>query len=141
MNIIPRKSFEEMDNFFHDDDWFFPVFSSKKFFEPDMDVYETEKNVVAKLSLPDINPDDVKVSVENGVLKIFGEFEEKNEENEKNYWKKEIRKGSFQRSARIPAEVNEEKTEAVYEKGILKITLPKVEEKKKKGREIKVKTK
>jgi len=142
MNIIPQKPFGELDNFFRDDDWFFPVFSRKSF-DPDMDVYETEEDVIAEVSLPNINPENVNVWVEDGVLKISGEFEEKDEEEEKgkNYWRKEICKGSFQRAVRLPSEVDEDKTEATYEKGTLKVTLPKTEPKKKKGKEIKVKAK
>ncbi len=142
MNIIPRKTFGELENFFSDDDWFFPVFS-KKSFDPDMDVYETEKDVVAEINLPNISPENVDVWVEDGLLKVSGNFSEEEEEGEKgkSYWRKEIRKGSFQRAVRLPSEVNEDKTDAVYEKGVLKVTLPKTEPKKKKGKEIKVKEK
>ncbi len=112
-------------------------------FEPDMDVYETENEVVAEVNVPDINPDNINVSVDGNVLKISGEFEDKKEEGEKekSYWKKEIRKGSFSRAVRLPSEVDENKSEAAYENGILKVTLPKTEEKERKGKEIKVKKK
>ncbi len=141
MNIVPRKSFGEMDNFFNDD-WFFPVFS-KKGFDPEMDVYETENDVVAEVSLPDVDCDDVDVFVEDGVLRVTGEFADESEEGEqgKNYWKREIRKGSFQRAVRVPSEVDEDKVEAVYDKGVLKVTMPKVEPKKKEAKKIKVKKK
>lgn len=141
MNIVPRKSFGELDGFFGDDDWFFPVFPTRGSYDPDMDVYETEKEVVAKVSLPDINCEDVKVSVEDGVLKISGKFEKEEEEKEKNYYRKEIRKGSFQRAVKLPSEVDEEKTDATYERGVLTVILPKIEPKKKEGKEIKIKTK
>ncbi len=140
MNIVPRKPFGELDDFFRDDDWFFPVFSRKDF-EPDMDVYETEKDVVAEINLPNIDPNDIKVSVDDGVLKVSGDFEEKEEDKEKNYWKKEIRRGSFKRAIRLPAEVDEEKVDANYQNGILKVVLPKTKPKKKKEKEIKVKSK
>jgi HSP20 family protein len=141
MNIIPRKPFSrELDNFFGEDDWFFPVFPTRGSFDPDMDVYETDKDVVAKIVLPDISCDDVKVSVEENVLKISGDFEEKKEEKEKNYWRKEIRSGSFQRAVRLPSEVDGEKSEATYEKGVLTIVLPKIKPKKKEEKEIKIKT-
>ncbi len=141
MDLI-RRPFREIDDFFGEDDWFFPVFK-KGFFEPEMDVYETEKEVVAEVNLPDIDPKDVKVEVERDVLKISGGFEKKDERGGegKNYWHKEIRKESFSRSVRLPAEVDEEKAEANYEKGVLKISLPKAEEKEKRGKEIKIKNK
>ncbi len=139
MDII-KKPFKELDDFFGDEDWVFPIFK-KGIFEPEMDVYEKGKDVVAEVSIPDINPEDIKVEVEDGVLKVSGSFQGKKEEGErgKNYWKKEIRKGSFQRAVRLPVDVNEEKTEATYEKGILRVVLPKSEQKKKKGKNIKVK--
>lgn len=140
MNIIPRKPFRELDDFFGDDDWFLPVFP-RRGSEPEMDVYETEKEIVAEISLPDMEEKDVKVSVEDGVLRVVGEKEEKDEEKGKNYWRREIRKGSFERAVALPSEVDEDKTEATYEKGVLKITMPKVEQKKKTGKEIKVKCK
>ena len=142
MNIIPRRPFGELDDFFRDDDWFFPVFSRRSA-EPDMDVYETEKEVVAEVSIPNINPEDVKVFVEDGILKVSGEFEEMEEKGEKgkSYWQKEIRKGSFQRGVRLPTEVDESKTEATYENGVLTVTLPKIKLERKRRKEIKVKRK
>ncbi len=140
MNIVPRRPFDELNDFFRDDDWFFPVFS-KRASEPEMDVYETEKDVVAEVNLPDINPDNVSVLVEEGVLKISGKEEEEKKDEGKNYWRKEIRKGSFQKAVRLPHEVDENKTEATYEKGVLKVVMPKIEEKKKESKEIKVKSK
>jgi HSP20 family protein len=141
MNIVPRKPFGELDGFFGEDDWFFPVFPTRGSYDPDMDVYDTEKDVVAKVSLPDINCDDVKISVEENVLKVAGKFEKEKEEKGKNYYRKEIKKGSFQRAVRLPSEVDEEKADATYENGILTITLPKIKQRKKEGREIKIKTK
>ncbi len=143
MNIIKRP-FGELDDFFpgnEDDNWFFPVFS-KNMYDPDVDVYETEKDVVAKASIPDINPDDVKVSIEDNVLKISGDFEKKDKEDKgRNYWKREIKKGSFSRSLRLPAEVDEDKADASYNKGVLEIVVPKKEPEKRKEKEIKVKSK
>ncbi len=132
-----------MDEFFRDDeDFFFPVFR-KGAFEPEMDVYETDNEVVAELSVPDIDPNNINVSVEGDVLKVNGEFEEKDEEGEegKSYWKREIRKGSFSRAVRLPARVDDDKAEAVYEKGVLKVTLPKATQEEGKSKKIEVKSK
>ncbi len=142
MNII-RKPFRELDEFFNEDDnWFFPLVSRKST-DPEMDLYETEKDIVAEISIPDIDPKNVKVAIEDNVLKITGEFEEKTEEGEKgkNYWKREIRKGSFSRAIRLPSGVDDEKADADYTKGILKITIPKKEPEKIKEKEIKIKSK
>jgi len=140
MDIVPRRPFRDLDDFFQDDDWFFPVFSRKSS-DPEMDVYETKKEVIAEISLPNVNPDDIKVSVENDILLITGEMSEEKEDKEKSYWRKEIRRGSFQKATRLPAKVDEGKADATYEKGVLKITLPKAKDEKKERKEIKVKTK
>ncbi len=110
--------------------------------EPEIDIYETEKDVVAEVSLPDMDPKDIKVLVEENVLRVTGKREEKEEEKERGYYKREIRKGSFERAVRLPGEVDDRKSEADYKDGILKVTLPKVKPTKKgKSKEIKVKGK
>ncbi len=95
MNIVPREPFEDLGGFFRDDDWFFPVFSQKKIFEPEMNVYETKDKIVAELNIPDIDCKDVKVFMDDGVLKVSGKFEEEEKEKDKNYWKKKSEKDLF----------------------------------------------
>jgi len=68
-------------------------------------------------------------------------MDEQKEEKEKNYWRKEIRKGSFERAVRLPVAVKEDEVEATYEKGILKIVMPKIETKSKSKIKIQVKGK
>ncbi len=136
MTLLP-KPFSE---FIEDDDWFFPV--SRRGMEPEIDVYETDKNVVAEVSVPDMKAKDIKVSLEDDILRITGKREEKDEEKERGYYKKEIKKGSFERAVRLPERVDEGSADAVYENGILKVTLKKKEPGKKgKTKEIKVKEK
>lgn len=106
-----------------------------------MDVYETDKEVIAEVNLPGIDPEKVDVSVKNQVLTVSGRTEEKKEEKEKGYWRREIRKGSFERMVRLPNPVKEDIVEANYEKGVLKIVMPKAEIKKEKTVKIKVKGK
>jgi len=128
MAIIPWKPFDELDRFFSDEDWFLPVLPRFQA-GPVMDVYETDKNVVAEVSLPGVDPKKVDVSVKNGVLRVSGGSEEKTEEKKKGYWRKEIRKGSFERAIRLSSEVQEDKVDATYEKGVLKIIIPKTKAK------------
>jgi len=128
MAIIPWKPFNEIDRFFSDEDWFLPVLPRFQA-GPVMDVYETDKNVVAEVNLPGVDPEKVDVSVKNGVLRVSGASEEKSEEKKKGYWRKEIRKGSFERAIRLSSEVQEDKVDATYEKGVLKIVIPKTKEK------------
>lgn len=105
---------------------------------PAMDVYETEKSVVVETALPGINPDEVKVSVEKGVLTVTGESKKEHEVDDKNYYRKEMRSGSFFRQVALPAPVLEDKVDAVFEDGLLKVTCPKTEQLKTKKVEIKV---
>ncbi|NLB26211.1 MAG: Hsp20/alpha crystallin family protein [Bacteroidales bacterium] len=103
-----------------------------------IDLKETDTDVVVKAELPGVDPDEVDVSIMEGVLVIKGEHKEEKEEKEANYYSRELRYGSFSRSINLPAAINAEKAEAVFENGILTLTLPKTEEAKPK--QIKVKT-
>jgi len=141
MSLIPWKPFSNLENFFDEEDWFVPVFSRLDKIRPEMDVYETDKDVIAEVNLPGIDPEKINISVEDGVLKISGTKEEKKEEKKKGYWKKEIRRGSFERMVSLPAPIKEDKIEASYEKGILKIIMPKAEPKKKSKIKVKIKEK
>jgi HSP20 family protein len=95
---------------------------------PTMDLYQTENEVVVKMGLPGVKPDDIQISVTNGVLCIRGEVKEETEEKEKTYHLHERRYGSFSRSVTLPSNVNVEKSNADFENGVLTLTLPKAEE-------------
>jgi HSP20 family protein len=125
MALVPWDPFREVGSFFGDEDWFLPVIPRNVILQPAMDVYETDKDVVAELNLPGVDPEKVKVTVKDQVLRVGGSTEEKKEEKGKGYWRQEIKRGSFERAARLPANVNEKKVEATYEKGVLKIVMPK----------------
>ena len=101
------------------------VAGQPKGFVPAMDVYETDKAVVIETPLAGVNPEDVKVSVEKGVLTIQGESNKEHEVDEKNYYRKEVRSGAFYRQIALPAPVYEDKVEAAFEDGLLKVTCPK----------------
>ncbi len=103
-----------------------------------IDLKETDTDVVIKAELPGVEPDEVDVSIMEGVLVIKGEHKEEKEEKEASYYSRELRYGLFSRSINLPAAINAEKAEAVFENGILTLTLPKTEEAK--PRQIKVKT-
>jgi HSP20 family protein len=129
MSLIPWRPFADLDKFFSDDDWLLPVFPRTDLTKPAMDLRETDKEVIAELEIPGFDPEKIEVSVEDGVLKVKGTMDEKKEEKEKGYWRREIRRGSFERRIALPVAVKENETQATYENGILKITMPKVEAK------------
>ena len=127
MALIPWKPFGDLDKMLTEDDWLMPVFPRMDMAKPAMDVYETDKDVVAEVSIPDFDPEKVEVSVKDGVLRVSGKVDEKKEEKNKGYWRKEIRKGSFERMMRLPVAVKENAVDATYDKGVLKVTMPKME--------------
>ena len=103
-----------------------PSVSGREFgFTPAVDVYEDKNNIIVETQLAGINPDDVNISIEHDTLYIKGESEKKSEVDEKNYYRKEIRRGSFYRSILLPTQVNGDEAKAVTEGGVLKITIPK----------------
>ncbi len=102
-------------------------------FVPAMDVYEDKDNVVVETPLTGIDPKNVKVEIEDNILKISGTSERKSEVDEKNYYRREIRTGHFYRSVALPKAVDADKANAAYENGLLKITVPKKEEAKPKS--------
>ncbi len=97
-------------------------------FTPAIDMYEDKDNVVVETQLGGIDPEKVDISIENNVLTIKGESEKKSEVEDKNYYRKEIRRGSFYRSIPLPTKVDGDKAIATNDEGILKITVPKAAE-------------
>ncbi len=97
----------------------------QKGFIPALDVYETKDAVVVETPLAGVDPKDVSVSVEKGVLTISGESKKEHEVEEKNYYRKEVRSGTFYRQVPLPVAVDEDNVLASFEDGILKINCPK----------------
>lgn len=110
-------------------------------FAPAIDVYETKKEVVVEAPLAGVDPNNVEISIENDVLTLKGEAKKESEVEEKNYYRKEIKEGSFFRSVALPAHVIGNKAEAESIEGMLKITIPKAPESKPKKISIKTKNK
>jgi HSP20 family protein len=110
-----------------DDEFFTNPFSFSKQLGVDLavDVYEKDENIVAEMHVPGINPDKFDISIEEHLLRVTGEREEKKELADKDYYSKEIKRGSFERLIELPALVDSSKTKAEYKDGILKIFMPK----------------
>lgn len=96
---------------------------------PATNVSENEKAFNIDLSVPGFNKEDIKIEIENDVLKVSAESEVKNEEKDENekVLRREFRKSSFVRSFSIPENIDTENISAVQKDGILQITLPKQE--------------
>lgn len=98
-----------------------------KAFVPALDMYETDTEVVVETPLAGVRPEDVEVSVQKGVLTLKGESKKEHEVDDKNYYRKEIRSGSFYRQVILPTPVMEDKVTAEFADGVLKITAPKAQ--------------
>jgi HSP20 family protein len=106
---------------------------------PNLDVKETDKEVLVEAELPGLEDKDISLMIQNGVLTIQGEKRLEYDEEKENYHVMERRYGSFQRSLRIPDTVDEGKVEARFENGVLKVTLPKRAEVAREQRRIEIK--
>ena len=128
---IQWRPFKELERPLHspdmpdEDEWvpFVPTFRAE---EPAVDIYQDKNNLYVEIPLTGVNPKDVEISIDDSVLTIQGKSEEKKEIKEKDYLRKEIRKGTFRRVIKLPVEVKGNKAIAESISGILKITIPKV---------------
>jgi len=125
------------DNFFHSGSQTEETMATS-YFAPAVDIAEQENEYVVKIELPGVAKDDVKISVESNTLTIKGEKKQENEQKSKNFHRVERSYGSFQRSFTLPSTVKNDKIDAVFNSGILTITMPKSEEAKPKLIEVKV---
>src|SRR5437870_9250357 len=107
-------------------DWEAPL--STTAWNPSVDIFENDNEVVLKAELPGMNAKDIEVRLENNVLMLKGERRFEKETKEENYHRIEREYGTFSRSFALPTAVNGDKVIAEYKDGVLKIVLPKKEE-------------
>lgn len=105
---------------------------------PAVDIAETADEFHIKAELPDIRKEDVKVTVDGGVLCIEGERKQEKEEKGKKYHRIERSYGSFQRTFMLPDNVDDTKVRADFKNGVLDVRLPKTEKAKPKAIDVKV---
>ncbi len=105
---------------------------------PSLDVAETKNEIIVKAEVPGMDAKDIDLSLSDGILTIRGEKKQEKEEKEADYHLVERSYGAFTRAIQLPGEIQSDKISASYKDGILKITLPKSEEAKKKEIKIKV---
>lgn len=96
-------------------------------FLPPVDIVEDEQNIIFTAEIPGVKLEDLKLTLENNVLTITGERKFKEEEKKENFHRIERRFGKFTRSFTLPVGVEAEQVNAMFENGVLKITLPKME--------------
>jgi len=116
---------DTMDRFFLDS-FFRPVTRNGESALP-LDVIERENEFVVRASIPGYDPNDVDISVQGNVLTLRGTMRQEQENGHGNYYLRERRMGSFERSVQLPTGVNADQANAEYKHGILTLHLPKAE--------------
>ncbi len=105
---------------------------------PLVDIAETDKAFEIKVEIPDVKKENVKVTVDNRVLTIWGEREQEKEEEGKKFHRVERSYGVFTRSFTLPDNVDENKVTASFKDGMLNIQIQKAKVAKQKAIEVKV---
>jgi HSP20 family protein len=131
------------DEFFDGSFGLSPFFGESTFmgdFAPRLDISETDKDITISAELPGLEPEDINLSLERNALTISGEKRAEKEENGERYYRVERSFGSFQRSIPLPDEVNEDKIDATFKRGVLKVKFPKTQAAQQKSKHITIKT-
>lgn len=105
---------------------------------PLVDITEDEKEYLIKAQLPEVKKDDMKVSVQDGILTIAGERRSEKEEKNKKFHRVEWAYGSFSRSFTLPEDADADKVAGDFKDGVLKVHVPKSEKAKPKKIDVKV---
>lgn len=135
MSLIPYEPFRSLDNFRRELDRFFmPDFAgfrtnfSQNLGVPNVDVYETDNEVVASCDIPGLGKkEDVNIDIENNILSVSGAINRVNEIKEESLHRQERFSGRFQRSISLPSRVSSEGVKATYKNGVLEIRMPKIQ--------------
>ena len=105
----------------------------------DVDIqFEDEKEIIVKAELPEMKKEDVKVTVDQGILTISGERKLEKEDKRENYHRIELAYGTFTRTFSLPSTVDAEKIRAEAKNGMLTVHLPKRVEAKPRAIQVKV---
>lgn len=105
---------------------------------PAIDMTETEKAYKVTAELPGLEPENVEVTFDDGMLRISGEKHEQREENERDYSFSERTYGAFERIVELPSAAQADKIKAKFKNGILTVTVPKDEKVAKKTKRISI---
>jgi len=147
MAIIPFRGDWDIDKWFGDDEMMnWPSFKLTKMPNaPKVDIYEKDDKVMVEAELPGFKPEQISAEIKDNVLTIEGKSESEKEEEDKRigYWRKETSRGYVSRSVLLPVDVVSDKAEAMFEDGMLKISVPKSQPQieKEKTKKLDIKTK
>jgi HSP20 family protein len=132
--------FEDNDDFISPFEAFFNTAEKmgENIWSPRVDILEKNDSWVFKAEVPDVKPEEIAVTIEDGVLSIKGERKFEEEVNEGSFTRFERQYGSFERRFSLPKNINDGDVKADYRNGILTLTVPKTEEAKPKSIKIDV---
>ncbi len=139
---IMRRMFDDMDRLFGESlTW--PLGETRSIgagrpWSPEVEVFEREGQLVVRADLPGLRNEDLRVEVTEAGLVLEGERKEEREGEERGFYRSERVYGAFRREIPLPQDVDVERAEAKFENGVLEVTLP-VDEQRRKGRRIEVK--
>jgi HSP20 family protein len=137
MNREPVRLFRDLwDDF---TDWFdWSPSQRRRSWQPAVDVKETDKAYILEADLPGISEKDIEVRVEGDILTLTSQKKEERKEEQEGYLRRERYLRGFQRSFRLPEDVDIDKISAKFEKGVLTLTMPRTIKKRERGRKIEV---
>lgn len=136
MSIMRWDPFEDagtlrraMDRLF--EDFFTPRRPSRELaemaWEPAVEMYETENEVVVRAAMSNIDPKDVDITVTNDAITLKGETKHEEEQKGRNYNRRELRYGAFFRALPLSTEVKASEAKGTYKNGVLEVKIPKSE--------------
>lgn len=141
MALVKWEPFEGLTRFRQEIDRLFEDFfgttplmrgNGNQVWEPAVEIAETDDALVVKAQVPGVKKEQLHLSVTDNMLTLSGEMKEEEEKQEKNYYRREIRYGAFQRTIPLPVAVKSDQAKAQLKEGILEVTLPKSEQVKRK---------
>ena len=135
MSAIQKQINDLFDGFFDE----YNLVPFEKSFVPEIDVKETKKDIQVAAELPGMDEKDIDVTLHEGSLIIKGEKKNEHEDKKDGYHRIERSYGSFYRAIALPEGIDEEKVDANYKKGVLKIVIPKTKKAQEKQKKIEVK--
>ncbi len=102
-------------------------FASSTPWQPPTDVYEAEKDIIVKIAVSGLQPEDISVQFSDQILTVSGKRGDDSTHQKVCFYQVEIRYGHFEKKIKIPKQVDANNIHATYENGFIMITIPKAE--------------
>jgi HSP20 family protein len=116
----------------------YPALKGLRSWQPAVDMYEDDKEIIVKAEIPGVEPKDVDITVTADSISLKGELKEETERREDGYIRAERRFGQFYRTLPLPAEVKPEEAQATFKNGVLEVRMPKAQVGRRQGVKVKI---